>query len=72
MPVAVNGSAFPSKTLGFAGVTAIDCRTAAVTVSTVVPVMLPSVAEIVDEPTANVVARPAAEMAPPRGWPMPR
>ena len=58
VPVAVNCSVSPLGTLGLAGVTAIDCRTAAVTVSTVEPVMPPSVALIVDVPVATPVARP--------------
>ena len=41
-----------------AGVTAIDCNVAAVTVSTVEPVMLPSFALIVLVPVATPVARP--------------
>ena len=44
--------------LGFAGVTAIDCRAAAVTVITVVPVIPLSVALIVDVPVPAAVARP--------------
>ena len=39
--------------LGLAGVTAIDCRAAAVTVSIVEPVTPPSVALIVDVPGAD-------------------
>ena len=39
VPVAVNCSVSPLATLGSAGVTAIDCRTGAVTVSTVEPVI---------------------------------
>ena len=44
--------------LGLAGVTAIDTRVAAVTVSEVDPETLPSVAEIVVEPPFAEVARP--------------
>ena len=43
----------PLATLGLAGVTAIDCRAAAVTVSTVEPVMPPSVAVIVEVPVRH-------------------
>ena len=53
VPVAVNCSVSPLGMLGLAGVTAIDCRTAGVTVSTVEPVMPPSVAVIVDVPVAT-------------------
>jgi len=45
---------------GFAGVTAIDCSVAAVTVSTVEPLIAPDVALIVEVPTPAPVARPAA------------
>ena len=60
VPVAVNCSVAPLAMLGLAGVTAIDCRTAAVTVSTVEPVIPLSVALIVDVPVATPVASPAA------------
>ena len=46
--------------LGLAGVTAIDCSTAGLTVSTVEPVTPPSVALIVEVPVATPVASPAA------------
>ena len=42
--------------------TAIDCRTAAVTVSTVEPVTPPSVALMVEVPVATAVARPPLVM----------
>ena len=45
---------------GFAGVTAIDCNVAAVTVNTVEPFIAPEVALIVDVPTPAPVASPAA------------
>ena len=45
---------------GFAGVTAIDCSVAAVTVNTVEPLIAPEVALIVDVPTPAPVASPAA------------
>ena len=50
VPVAVNCSVSPVGRLVLAGVTAIDLRTAAVTVNTVEPVMPSKVAEIVDGP----------------------
>jgi hypothetical protein len=59
VPVAVNCSVFPTDKLVLAGVTAIDWRAAAVAVSPVVPLMLPSVAEIVTGPGDTDVARPA-------------
>ena len=60
VPVAVNCCVLPLAIEGFAGVTAIDCRAAPVTVSTVDPVMPFCVAEIVLVPVATPVARPAA------------
>jgi hypothetical protein len=45
---------------GFAGVTAIDCSVAAVTVRVVEPLIAPDVALIVEVPTPAPVARPAA------------
>ena len=60
VPVAVNGSVSPLGTLGLAGVTAIDCRTAGPTVSTVWPVTPPKVALIVEVPVANPLASPSA------------
>ena len=47
---------------GFTGVTAIDCRVAAVTVRVVEPLIAPDVALIVEVPTPAPVARPAALM----------
>jgi hypothetical protein len=44
------------------GVTAIETRTAWLTVSVVVPVIAPEVAVIVDVPTVAPVARPPAAM----------
>jgi hypothetical protein len=58
MPEAVNGTVVPTVADGFAGVTAMDFSVAAVTVSVVLPEMLPEVAEIVELPTATAVARP--------------
>jgi len=47
-------------TVGFIGVTAIDCRVAAVTVSTVEPATDPEVALIVLVPIATAVSSPPA------------
>jgi hypothetical protein len=47
---------------GFAGVTAIDCSVAAVTVSNVDPTNDPDVALMVVVPTASAVANPPAVM----------
>ena len=60
VPVAVNCCVRPLAMDGLPGVTAIDVTTAAVTVSVVVPLTLPEVAVIVDEPVANAVAKPVA------------
>jgi hypothetical protein len=59
-PVAVNCCVWPLPTLGLAGVTAIDCKTGAVTVMTVEPVMPFSVAETVEVPVPTAEAKPAA------------
>jgi hypothetical protein len=61
VPVAVNCCVRPLVIVGFAGVTAIDCRVAAVTVSTVEPTT-PSVALIVLVPTPAPVAKPPVVM----------
>ena len=45
---------------GFAGVTAIDCRVAAVTVRTVEPLTAPNVALMVLVPTPTAVPSPVA------------
>jgi len=58
VPVAVNCCVRPLAIDGFAGVTAIDCRGAAVTVSTVEPTTDPDVALIVLVPTPAPVANP--------------
>jgi hypothetical protein len=55
----VNGWLIPAATDGVAGVTAIDCSTAAVTVSVALPLTAPCVAETVDVPLVSVVASPA-------------
>ncbi len=60
VPVAVNCWVAPLVIDGFAGVTAIDCSVAAVTVRVVEPLIAPDVALIVEFPTPAPVARPAA------------
>ena len=60
--VAVVGGDTSSAADVVVGVTAIDCRAAAVTVSTVEPVTPFIVALIVDVPAAKALARPAAVM----------
>jgi hypothetical protein len=55
----VNCCVLPAATDGFAGVTAMDTSVAAVTVSVVLPTMLPLVAEIVLVPAFSADARPA-------------
>jgi hypothetical protein len=60
VPVAVNCWVAPLPIEGLEGVTAIDARVGAVTVSAVLPLMLPSVAEIVVVPTPVPVASPDA------------
>jgi peptidoglycan-associated lipoprotein len=63
VPVAVNCCVSPLPTVGFAGVTAIDCCTAAVTVSTVDPLTAPRLALMVLVPVLTGVASPVAPMA---------
>jgi hypothetical protein len=58
VPVAVNCCVRPFAIDGFAGVTAIDCSVAAVTVSTVDPLTEPDVALMVLVPTPAPVANP--------------
>jgi hypothetical protein len=58
VPVAVNCVRVPTGTEAFAGVTAIDCSTGAVTVSAAVPTTLFTVAVIVVDPGVKVVADP--------------
>src|SRR6202040_2777312 len=60
VPVAVNCCVAPLVIEGFAGVTAIDTSVAGVTVSSVEPLMLPTVAEIVEVPAPTPVAKPVA------------
>jgi hypothetical protein len=62
VPVAVNCCVNPLATDGFAGVTAIVCKTAGVTVSVVEPLIDPEVALIVVDPVATVLAKPALLM----------
>src|SRR6202041_2628092 len=59
VPVAVNCCVAPLVIDGFAGVTAIDCSVAAVTVRTVEPLMDDDVAVIVEVPTPAPLASPA-------------
>ena len=56
----MNGCVVPLVIDGFAGVTAIDCSAAAVTVRTVEPEIDDDAAVIVDVPTPAPVASPAA------------
>ena len=58
VPVAANCVRVPTGTEAFAGVTAIDCSTGAVTVSAAVPTTLFTVAVIVVDPGVKVVADP--------------
>jgi hypothetical protein len=60
VPVAVNCCVAPLVIDGFAGVTAIDCSVAAVTVRSVEPEIDDDVAVIVEVPTPAPEARPAA------------
>ena len=60
VPVAVNCWVKPATSDGAAGVTAIETRVGAVTVSAAVPETEPTVAVIVDGPAATPVARPPA------------
>ena len=62
VPVAVNCSVRPLAIEGFAGVTAMDCRVAAVTVSKVEPEIEFRVAPMVLLPVLLAVARPPAAM----------
>src|ERR1035441_330859 len=70
VPVAVNGCVVPTAIEAFPGVTAIDTSTAAVTVSVVEPVMLPSVALMLEAPFATLVASPAASPPSPPAFPV--
>ena len=57
--MAVNCCVEPLGTDGFAGVTAIETKTGAVTVSTVKPFTEPDVAVMVLVPEVSVLAKPA-------------
>lgn len=48
--------------LGFSGVTAMACRVAGVTVSVMLLVIVPDVAEMTEVPAATPVARPVVPM----------
>ena len=58
----MNCWASPAATLGLAGVTAIEVSAAGSTVSVVLPLLAPRVAEMVVVPAATVVARPVASI----------
>ena len=58
VPVAVNCCVVPFATVGFTGVTAIDCNVAAVTFSEVFPLIPFNAAVIVEVPTVTPVANP--------------
>jgi hypothetical protein len=60
VPVATNCCVVPFTIEGVAGVTAIDCSVAAVTVRVVEPFTVPEAALMDEVPTAAPVARPAA------------
>ena len=60
VPVAVNCWFAPAAIDGLAGVTAMLCSVAEVTVSTVEPLTPPSVALMLDVPAATPWARPAS------------
>src|SRR5258708_1463211 len=62
VPVAVNCCVAPLVIEGIAGVTAIDTSVAGFTVSSVEPLMLPLVAEIVEVPAPTAVAKPVTLM----------
>ena len=54
----MNCTVRPMAMLGLAGVTAIDCKIAAVTVNIVLPDLIPEVAVMTEVPTPTPVARP--------------
>src|SRR4029079_16174822 len=58
----VNWTSTPSAVVGSTGVTAIDTSVASATVSVVLPVIAPRVAEIDDGPGATGDARPPVEI----------
>jgi len=59
MPVAVNCFVIPLVMLGFAGVTAMDTSAELVTLSVVVPEIVPDRAVMTGEPTPAPLAIPA-------------
>jgi hypothetical protein len=61
-PVAVNAWVCPFATVGLTGVTAIPTRAAGVTLSVALPVIDPSDAEIVVEPTLLPEAWPVVSI----------
>jgi hypothetical protein len=63
VPVAVKGWVWPLVMFALAGVIAIETSVAGVTLSTVEPVMLPIVAEIVLVPVPTASVRPCAPAA---------
>jgi len=60
VPVAVNCCVLPTAIEAFAGVTAIDTSTGAITVSVVEPVILLIVALMLEAPVVTPLARPPA------------
>ncbi len=69
MPVAIICWLAPAAIVGFAGVTAIETSVGAVTVSSVLPLIAPRVAEIVEVPAATPWASPPLEMVATAGEP---
>jgi hypothetical protein len=63
VPVAANCLVVPAAIEGSVGVTSIDTSVAVVTVSPVVPEMLPRVAVMVTAPDATAVASPSVPLA---------
>ena len=64
VPVAVNCRVVPDAMVWLAGVTAMETRAAADTVSDVEAVTVPEVAVMVVVPTPTLVARPSVPVAP--------
>ncbi len=64
VPVAVNCCVNPGATVAEAGVIAMESSAAGVTVSVVNPLTEPSVAVIVADPCATVVATPLKPLTP--------
>lgn len=63
VPVAVNCCVKPFEKVGSVGVTWIETSVAGLIVATVLPLTLPKVAVIVDEPTAAAASSPALPLA---------